>query len=114
MELLFPDAHPADIERVKTDDSWLKRFLMHHDLNHQLALSMLFETVEWRKENNVNGISESNVRMDYIIEGAVFPRCRDKEGFKMFIFNGKKYTKGTRNLDDLKRCIIYWFERLER
>lgn len=47
--------HPADLERVKGSDSWLRRFLLHHDLNQKEALKMLWETVEWRKEFQTNG-----------------------------------------------------------
>ncbi|KRT86352.1 CRAL-TRIO domain containing protein, partial [Oryctes borbonicus] len=107
-------AHPADIEKAKTNDFWLKRFLAHHDLNMQLALGMMLETVEWRKEANVNDINETNVRMDYLVDGGVFSRCRDKDGHKLIILNCKKHTKGSKNFDELKRCFIYWFERLER
>lgn len=52
---LFLDVHPKDVERAKTDDKWLKRFLLHHEGNTKLALDMMWTSVTWRKENNVNG-----------------------------------------------------------
>ncbi|KAI4471658.1 motile sperm domain-containing protein 2 [Holotrichia oblita] len=96
-------AHPVDIEKIKNNDQWVKRFLAHHDLNVQLALTMMFETCQWRKENNVNEISESNVRMDYLVDGGCFSRCRDKDGHKLLVLNCKKHTKGSKNMDELKR-----------
>lgn len=59
-------------------------------------------------------INESNIRMDYIYEGAFFPEGRDKDGCKLFILKCKKHTKGTKDFEELQRCVVYWFERLER
>lgn len=47
--------HPADYARINNSDDWLRRFLIHHDLEMNSALNMLWETCEWRKENRVHG-----------------------------------------------------------
>lgn len=47
--------HPTDVDRVKTDDNYLNRFLLHHDNNLDSAFKMLWETCEWRKKFGVNG-----------------------------------------------------------
>lgn len=47
--------HPLDINRVKTSDDWLRRFLEHHEYNMQDALKMLWETCEWRRNFGTNG-----------------------------------------------------------
>lgn len=47
--------HPADLARISNSDHWLKRFLVHHDMEMKDALAMLWETCEWRKENKVHG-----------------------------------------------------------
>ena len=44
-----------DLQRIHLDDSYIRRFLMHHDNDQRLALEMIMETLQWRKENNVNG-----------------------------------------------------------
>lgn len=48
--------HPADLIRIKESDDWLRRFLLHHDLDEKLALDMVWDTVQWRKDVKVNGI----------------------------------------------------------
>lgn len=122
--------HPKDLERVKKDDNWLNRFLMHHENNQTEALKMLWETVEWRKEFGTNGeyylsilcelhklyFTEINdkVKMDIIVQGGFFPHGHDKDGSTLFVFKCKKYTKGAHDMIELKRCVVYWFERLER
>lgn len=55
VQLQFLVVHPADLKRVKDSDDWLRRFLLHHDLDEKLALNMLWETVIWRKEFKTNG-----------------------------------------------------------
>lgn len=106
--------HPFDIDRVKSSDFWLQRFLIHHDLDIKEAFNMLWETCEWRKSNNVNEINEGNLVEEYLKEGALFPHGLDKDGKPMLLFKCKMHTKGSRNFEDLKRILIYWFERLDR
>lgn len=48
--------HPDDLERVKSGDDWLRRFLLHHDAAEKEALAMLLEAVQWRKEFKTNGM----------------------------------------------------------
>nr|CAH7753988.1 unnamed protein product [Callosobruchus chinensis] len=47
--------HPKDLERVKTSDDWLRRFILHQESDVKKALEMLWTSVKWRKDNNVNG-----------------------------------------------------------
>lgn len=97
---------------------------------------MIWNTVVWRKEVKANGknhfinmylllcpkyvnllsleISTSNIRMEYILDGGFFAHNRDKDGCAMFIFKCKKHCKGTRDMGDVKKCVIYWLERLEK
>lgn len=51
--------------------------------------------------------------MDLIIKGCFFPYGKDVMGSKLFVFRGKLHNKAT-NQEELRRCIIYWFERIER
>lgn len=47
--------HPADLARVRNTDDWLKRFLLHSELDMQLALQLLWDSCEWRKKFGTNG-----------------------------------------------------------
>lgn len=47
--------HPKDIERVKTSNIWLQRFLEQQDLDMKASLNMIWETCEWRKNFGTNG-----------------------------------------------------------
>lgn len=105
--------HPADVERIR-DDTWLAKFIEHHEGDIKLALNMMVECLVWRKTNEVSDIGESNINMSYMEEGLFFPRCEDKDGCRVFIFKSKKHSKGSRDSEELKRCVLYWLERLER
>ncbi|CAG9855784.1 unnamed protein product [Phyllotreta striolata] len=106
--------HPKDLERIRTNDFWLKRFLLHQEGNKENALNMIWTSVTWRKELNVNEINENNVKMDLLCSGGFFIHGADIDNCKLFVFKCNKHTKGAVDIDVLKRCIIYWFERIER
>ncbi|XP_058829767.1 motile sperm domain-containing protein 2-like isoform X2 [Topomyia yanbarensis] len=78
------------------------------------SLKQLWETCIWRKTANINEICEENIRMDYLHEGMMFPRGKDIDGKTLFIYRSRLYTRGSRNLDDMKRLFLYWLERLIR
>ncbi|GLV42809.1 uncharacterized protein CBL_03549 [Carabus blaptoides fortunei] len=106
--------HPSDLDRAKNNDDWLRRFLLHHDLDMNPALKMMWDTCEWRKQFGTNDISESNIRMDYLIDGSFFSHGKDIDGSTLLIFKCKLHVKGQKDFDELKRCVVYWFERLDR
>ncbi|EEB18863.1 major sperm protein, putative [Pediculus humanus corporis] len=106
--------HPADINRVKTDDAYLRRFLMHHDGNLDGALNMLWDACEWRKKFGTNDISEKNVNKEILELGSVFPFGKDKDGKTLLVFKSKHHYKGAFDFEDHKKCLVYWMERLER
>lgn len=59
-------------------------------------------------------ICEENIRMEYVYEGIMFPRGKDIDGKTLFIYRSRLYTRGSRNLNDMKRMFLYWLERLIR
>ncbi|CAH1105355.1 unnamed protein product [Psylliodes chrysocephalus] len=106
--------HPKDLEKIKTNDEWLRRFLLHQEGNKENALNMMWTAVTWRKEQNVNEINENTVKMDVLCSGGFFIHGADIDDCKLLVFKCNKHTKGAVDMDILKRGIIYWFERLER
>ncbi|XP_012286682.1 motile sperm domain-containing protein 2 [Orussus abietinus] len=110
----FEGFHPVDIARITEQDTWLKRFLEHNERNMNESLRMLWECCAWRKKFGTNDISEETVRRDYLEDGICYSHGRDKDGRKLFIIKSKQHVKGARDFKELQRCIVYWFERLER
>ena len=44
-----------DVERLRVDDGYIRRFLKHCHNSQEKALVMIKETIKWRKDNDVNG-----------------------------------------------------------
>ncbi|XP_055840563.1 motile sperm domain-containing protein 2-like isoform X2 [Episyrphus balteatus] len=104
--------HPKDIERVKTNNFYVEKYLIHNDLDMKLSLQLLWDILVWRKNFGVNEINESNIRMDYLNQGLVFPRNRDKDGKTLLIFKAKLHVKGSKDMKELMRVVVYWIERV--
>lgn len=60
---IFVVIHPLDLDRAKNNDDWLRRFLLHHDLDMNLALKMMWDTCEWRKQFGTNGMNLNNEQL---------------------------------------------------
>lgn len=107
------DFHPSDLERAR-DDKYLKRVLQHQEYDAKSAADMLWDILTWRKSVGASDINESNIRMDYVNEGMFFPRGRDVDGCLLLIFKAKMHVKGQKDYEELKKIMIYWFDRVER
>ncbi|XP_066959975.1 motile sperm domain-containing protein 2-like [Macrobrachium rosenbergii] len=103
-----------DIEKIQTDDKYIRRFLMHHDNDQKLSLEMVMDTLKWRKDLNVNNITKESLPQDLFDVGALFIHNRDKDNCKMLIFSVRLHQKGVVDMDLMKRFLIYFLERLER
>ncbi|CAH0602340.1 unnamed protein product [Chrysodeixis includens] len=108
-----PDFHPSDLERAR-DDKYIKRVLEHQEYDAKRGADMLWDILTWRKAVGASDINESNIRMDYVNEGMFFPRGRDVDGSLLFIFKAKMHIKGQKDYEELKKIMIYWFDRVER
>ncbi|CAB0000597.1 unnamed protein product [Nesidiocoris tenuis] len=108
------DFHPRDVARANSDDAWLKRFLVHNDMEVEDALTMMKETCKWRKTHQVNDLSVNNLNFEYLAAGSMFIHNKDKDMKPLFIFKCCKHVKGQKDFEELKKCVIYWFERAER
>lgn len=62
-KLRFSAVHPKDLERIKSDDYLIERFLLHHKNDVNKSLEMMWASVTWRKQNNINGMFKNGVKM---------------------------------------------------
>uniref|UniRef100_A0A1B0CKR3 Putative phosphatidylinositol transfer protein pdr16 n=1 Tax=Lutzomyia longipalpis TaxID=7200 RepID=A0A1B0CKR3_LUTLO len=104
--------HPADIERIQNREKWLRLFIEYNDLDLKKALTQLWDTCEWRKNFGTNDLEASQLRQEYLHEGFMFPKNRDINGKRLLIFRSKLYVRGTKDMDDVKRLLVYWVERV--
>lgn len=105
--------HPRDLERVN-DDKYLMRIIAHTENNAQHAANMLWDILVWRKNVGASDINETNIRMDYVNEGSIFPYGRDIDGCLLLVFKFKIYFKYKKDFEEVKKILIYWLDRIER
>ncbi|CAK1554274.1 unnamed protein product [Leptosia nina] len=105
--------HQLDLDRVK-DDKYLRRVLKHNEEDPKEAFNMLWDIFTWRKTVGANDINEKTIKMEYVDEGIIFPHSRDVDGCLLLIIKSKKHVKGTKDFEEIKKIIIYWFDRMER
>ncbi|XP_005190834.1 motile sperm domain-containing protein 2 [Musca domestica] len=106
--------HPVDIDRVRNDDLWCTRFLEMYDLDMKLSFEKLWSTCIWRQKFGANDSNETNVRMDYLSDGVIFPHNCDVDGKPLLIFKTSKHIKGAKDMNELLKVLIYWVERIQR
>lgn len=109
---------PADMTRLQNDDKYVKRFFKHifeKDGNQtDLAVKMIINTFEWRKDFGVNELRDDNISESLRLKGSLYVHNRDKDGKQMLIFHSKKHFKGAENMNEVKRFFIYLLERIDR
>ncbi|XP_075162191.1 motile sperm domain-containing protein 2-like [Haematobia irritans] len=106
--------HPVDIDRVRNDDLWCTRFLEMYDLDMKVSFDKLWSTCIWRQSFGANDLNEFNIRKDYLNDGVIFPHNKDVDGKPLLIFKTKKHIKGSKDMNEILRVLIYWVERIHR
>ncbi|VVC87653.1 motile sperm domain-containing protein 2-like [Leptidea sinapis] len=107
------EIHPLDLDRVR-DDKYLHRVLKHSANNVEKAVQTLFTIFSWRKNVGANDINENTIKMEYVNEGIIFAHGRDVDGCLLLIIKSKKHVRGAKDFEEIKKIIIYWFDRIER
>ncbi|XP_032291163.1 motile sperm domain-containing protein 2 [Drosophila virilis] len=105
--------HPIDIDRIRNDHVWLRRFLEMHDLDMETSFNKLWETCTWRQSYGANDLTEDKLNQEYLTEGSVFVHGQDVDGKPLLIFRVRLHSK-SKNLDELIRIVVYWIERKQR
>jgi len=108
----------ADIEKLKASDEYVGLFWKHvFDLpgdQGDEAAAMVVKTFKWRKEFGVDKLNENSVNKSVLNKGSFFTHNRDKDGMKLIVFTLTRHVKGEDNIDDVKKVLVYYLERLTR
>lgn len=66
-----------DIERIKTNDWCVRRFVLYHKGDEKVALEQLDKSLKWRHDYGVNKKNIADCPVEFIRVAAVFPYNRD-------------------------------------
>ncbi|XP_051564371.1 motile sperm domain-containing protein 2-like [Myxocyprinus asiaticus] len=102
---------PRDVEKLFRDDALAEAYLTWRQFVVEDTLKMIDESLQWRKEFNVNDVTESSIPRWMFESGAVYLHGYDKEGNKLFWFKVKLHIKDTKTVLDKKRYVAFWLER---
>jgi len=109
----------SDVVKV-TEDKYLERVWRQVSASsgNQVdnAVKYLVSLLKWRKEMNVTEDSskEENVSKAILERGSVFVRNRDVDGCRLFVLGLRNHVKGEFQMDDLKKVLVFFFERFEQ
>uniref|UniRef100_A0A8B9GM16 Motile sperm domain containing 2 n=1 Tax=Astyanax mexicanus TaxID=7994 RepID=A0A8B9GM16_ASTMX len=100
-----------DVDRLQKDDALVDGYLTWRQFVVDDALKMIDESFQWRKEFNLNDLTESSIPRWMFETGAVYLHGYDKEGNKLFWFKVKLHVKDAKTIHDKKRYVAFWLER---
>lgn len=52
--------------------------------------------------------------MDYLTNSNVYLRGRDLDGKLILMFDCRTHIRGAKDMEELKKCLVYWYERAGR
>ncbi|KAI2660943.1 Motile sperm domain-containing protein 2 [Labeo rohita] len=85
-----------DVERLFKDDALVEGYLTWRNFVVEDTLKMIDESLQWRKEFNLNDLTESSI-----------PRWM----FESVWFRVKLHVKDAKSILDKKRYVAFWLER---
>ncbi|KAG8200877.1 hypothetical protein JTE90_015781 [Oedothorax gibbosus] len=109
----YDDFEEADIDRIRNDDNYCKRFIRMKKGNFENALEMVDEALRWRKSFGVKDVNMGSIPLDFFQAKAVFPLNKDKEGNPIIMILVRYHKKAPEFAKDLRRFVIYWVELME-
>jgi len=110
-----PDLYDAcDVERVKTRDVWVSRFLNFLDQGPERAFDHMKETFQWRRSFGINSFDPLEIPREVYQMGPVFLYQPDDDGRNMLYVRVKMHRKLPQLEDRIKKCFLNYIERVDR
>ncbi|KAJ8003484.1 hypothetical protein DPEC_G00148790 [Dallia pectoralis] len=99
-----------DVDRLQKDDVLIDGYLDCCHFVIEETLKMIDDSLQWRKEFNLNDINESSVQKCLLESGVIYLHGYDKEGNRLFWFRVKLHVKDAKMLTEKKRYVAFWLE----
>ncbi|GFY55796.1 motile sperm domain-containing protein 2 [Trichonephila inaurata madagascariensis] len=109
----YDDYEEADIDRIRNDDKYCRRFILHKKGVLEDALEMVDEALRWRKSFGVKDVTLAALPLEFFQAKAVFPFNKDKEGNPIIMILVRYHKKAPEFAKELRRFVIYWVELME-
>lgn len=103
----------TDIERCKTDDWHLARFLLRHKLDLEAALDMLKRQLRFKNESLYNTIRPEDFPAEFYQVGGMFTHETDRKGNRMLYIRVKVHRKLPEIEAALHGYVLYNIQRVD-
>jgi len=101
------DYEPTDIQRLRTDDWFVKRFIIARFRQEEESLKMINDAMKWRKEYGIHHLSAEYFPKEFYISGGLFPYEKDKFG-NATLYMRIKMVKRIPELTPYLRKFLAW------
>lgn len=109
-----PDLYIAqDVDMIRHEDYYIRRFLYPHDLDPGPAYHQFREWMAWRKEVGFEGATEQRFPIEFYQIGALFPYLTDREGTLLLYMRFKVYKRMDILDQAIKQFVVYNMDRLD-
>ncbi|KAF8764047.1 motile sperm domain-containing protein 2-like [Argiope bruennichi] len=106
--------HPDDIERVKDNDWFIGRYLLHMEKDVEKAFNMLTESLKYRKEYEINTLRKKDLPKEYFDARAIFIYNKDKRDHPVVVVRCKTHVKKEETRRQQLQYMLYWIEKAVR
>lgn len=98
---------PEDIEQVKINDWYIKRFLLASNGNESDAYNRLVSALRWRKEMCIRSLKDEDFMQELYNTGSLFLYEKDKDGLPSLVMRCKFLKRIPEMLDNMKQFCMY-------
>jgi hypothetical protein len=102
-----------DIERIKTNNWSLQRFLGHHKSNVDKSLESLVKAMKWRKTFGVLELKDSDFPREAYMSAGIIVYGKDLNGSELMIMRAKVARKIKSWVPTAQRFLVYLIEKID-
>ncbi|XP_054710757.1 motile sperm domain-containing protein 2-like [Uloborus diversus] len=103
--------HPEDVKRVRENDWYIVRYILHQEFDIEQAYKMLVDSLKFRKEYEVNTIRKKDLPIEYFNVRAVILYNKDHRDHPLVVVRGKTHIKREDTKMLQKQYWLYWVEK---
>eukprot|EP00003_Mantamonas_plastica_P011140 TRINITY_DN2073_c0_g1_i1.p1 TRINITY_DN2073_c0_g1~~TRINITY_DN2073_c0_g1_i1.p1 ORF type:complete len:291 (+),score=111.68 TRINITY_DN2073_c0_g1_i1:101-874(+) len=99
-----------DWDHLEISDQTFRRYLVANKFNADDAADQLLESLQWREDNNPDGVLFEDVEDKYN-KGIVMIHKTDKRGHPCILFFASRHVKGETPVEELLKLAFYLIEK---
>lgn len=107
------DFYKQDVDRIKTTNWPLQRFLISNKKSTDSALNSLVKAMKWRKSFGVLDLSETDFPREMYGSGYMTLYGKDLNGATVMIFRGNVNKKIKSWVPVMEKCFVYFLEKAD-